>query len=166
MRIAKKSDLPQIVAIYNSTIASGIATADTAPVSVEDRLPWFQAHHAATRPILVHEVEGKVVAWVSFSNFYGRPAYQGTAEISIYLDPATRGQGMGKQLLQEGIEICPQIKVTTLLAFIFSHNIPSIKLFQSQGFQRWGELPEVAAMPDQQASLTILGLKIPPSYSQ
>ena len=40
-RNATFDDLPKIVAIYNSTIASRMVTADTEEVSVEDKLNWF-----------------------------------------------------------------------------------------------------------------------------
>ncbi|CAN5380241.1 hypothetical protein BH11PSE11_BH11PSE11_26510 [soil metagenome] len=36
-RLARLEDLPAIVAIYNSTVASRQVTADTEPVSVESR---------------------------------------------------------------------------------------------------------------------------------
>ena len=50
MRIAKASDLTQIVAIYNSTIASRMATADTVPVTVESKRDWFNQHTPDHRP--------------------------------------------------------------------------------------------------------------------
>src|SRR3977135_4714948 len=76
------SDLPQIVEIYNSTIPSRIATADTEPVSVESRVHWFEEHTPDRRPLWVVEDAGRVAAWLSFSTFYGRPAYAKTAELS------------------------------------------------------------------------------------
>ncbi|MBV8628542.1 MAG: N-acetyltransferase, partial [Paraburkholderia sp.] len=50
-RDATLDDLPAIVAIYNSTVASRQVTADLEPVSVESRLPWFHAHGPAARPL-------------------------------------------------------------------------------------------------------------------
>ena len=40
-RVARPEDLPLIVDIYNSTIASREVTADTEPVSVASRQQWF-----------------------------------------------------------------------------------------------------------------------------
>ena len=74
-RDATLDDLPAIVAIYNSTVPSRQVTADLEPVSVESRLGWFQAHGPEKRPLWVVEGEGRVIAWLSFSDFYGRPAY-------------------------------------------------------------------------------------------
>jgi phosphinothricin acetyltransferase len=50
-------------------------------------------------------MDEKVIAWVSFESFYGRPAYSHTAEISIYVDVEYRHQGIGHQLLTESLKI-------------------------------------------------------------
>ncbi|MDI9365978.1 MAG: hypothetical protein QM541_13560 [Flavobacterium sp.] len=42
---ASIEDLPTIVAIYNSTIAARMVTADTKPVNVASKLAWFQQHN-------------------------------------------------------------------------------------------------------------------------
>lgn len=156
MRAAKPDDLSAIVAIYNSTIASRMVTADLAPATVEQKRAWFEAHSFA-RPILVHEEAGLVVAWVSFEPFKPRAAYDATAEISIYLDEAVRGRGLGRQLLQEAMALARERGLTTLLAFIFSHNLPSLRLFARAGFAVWGELPDIALLDGQSRSLNILG---------
>jgi phosphinothricin acetyltransferase len=83
IRDAKISDLPQIVEIYNSTIAGRMVTADTEPVTVEERTAWFESHNPEKRPLWVAVEDEKVVAWISFKSFYGRPAYDHTAEIAI-----------------------------------------------------------------------------------
>ncbi len=156
---AETDDLPAIVAIYNSTIAGRLVTADTEPVSVEDKTDWFFSHNM-TRPIKMIELDNEVIGWVSFQNFYGRPAYSGTAEISIYLAEEKRNQGFGDRILKDAINWCPALAIHTLLAFIFAHNIRSINLFQKNGFTEWGHLKNVAVMDNQLYSLIILGLPI------
>lgn len=83
-RDASIEDLPVIVDIYNSTIPSRMVTADTKPVTVEERLAWFKEHNTSKRPLWVVEYEDEICGWVSLQSFYGRPAYNATAEISIY----------------------------------------------------------------------------------
>ena len=159
-RNAILNDLPEIVAIYNSTVASRLVTADTEPVSVESKREWFLQHQPATRPLWVIEEDEKMLGWAGFNNFYGRPAYNGTAELSIYLHSEARGKGLGKQVLQYCIEQAPSLNIHTILGFIFSHNKPSIVLFEQAGFAEWGMLKEVALMDDKKYSLSIYGLKI------
>jgi Sortase and related acyltransferases len=145
IRNAKLDDLPKIVEIYNSTIASRMVTADTSPVEVESRMEWFHQHNEK-RPLQVVESDNEICAWISYQNFYGRPAYQKTAEVSIYLNQNTRGKGLGAILLDNAIKECPSLQIENLLAFIFSHNIPSVKLFEKFGFEQWGFLPGVAEL--------------------
>lgn len=155
------ADLQKIVSIYNSTIASRMVTADTEPVSVESRMKWFEDHQPHKRPLwVVENEENEIVGWISFKPFYGRPAYDGTVEISIYLDENQRGKGLGKAVLAYAIEKCPQLGIKTVLGFIFSHNEPSLRLFRHFGFENWAELPNIALLDDQERSLTILGKRV------
>jgi L-amino acid N-acyltransferase YncA len=157
-RLATLADLPKIVDIYNATIPSRQVTADLEPVSVESRVAWFQDHQPDTRPLWVVEVDEQVVAWLSFSSFYGRSAYNGTAEVSLYVDESVRRTGVGAYLLQEAIAFAPQLNLDRLLAFIFGHNEPSLILFNKFGFEYWGTLPGVAKLDSIERDLCILGL--------
>lgn len=159
-RLATLADLPKIVEIYNATISTRQVTADLEPVSVESRVGWFQDHQPDTRPLWVVEVDGQVVAWLSFSSFYGRPAYNRTAEVSLYVDEFVRRTGVGAYLLQEAIAFAPQLNLDRLLAFIFGHNGPSLALFAKFGFEHWGILPGVAKLDSIERDLCILGLSL------
>ena len=159
-RMASRSDLPHIVEIYNSTIPSRMVTADTEPVSVESRVQWFDEHTPDIRPLWVVEDAGRVVAWLSFSSFYGRPAYAKTAELSVYVHEAFRKQGFASYMLTQALAQAPTLKIDTLLGFIFGHNKPSLVLFDRFGFLRWGKLPNVAALDGVERDLIIVGRRI------
>ena len=92
-RDATEADLPRIIDIYNTSIPSGRATADTKPVTVSERLEWFRNFNPAKRPIWVAEIDGLVIGCIYLSSFYGgRPAYDKTAEISTYIAPDHQGK--------------------------------------------------------------------------
>ena len=160
-RNATSADLGIIVEIYNSTIASKMVTADTEPVTVESRQKWFEEHSQDKRPLWVIEDSAEtIIGWVSFQSFYGRPAYDATAEISIYIDTKQRGKGLGKEALQYCIDNAPEFGIKTLLGFIFSHNEQSLQLFRHIGFEDWATLPGVAVLDGQERNLKILGKRI------
>ncbi len=159
-RLARFDDLPAIVDIYNSTVASRQVTADTEPIPVESRLAWFDDHDPARRPLWVMEQNGAILGWLSFSNFYGRPAYSGTAELSIYLHEDARGKGLGRYFLTQAIAHAPKIQVHTLLGFIFGHNAPSLKLFEAFGFDVWANMPRVANLDGIERDLIIVGKRV------
>lgn len=160
IRDAVLTDLPFIVEIYNSTIASRMVTADLQPITVNDRLSWFQSHSPKERPLWVAEIDNRVAGWLSVRSFYGRPAYQITAELGVYVSPHYRQCGVGSQLLKSVIAQSPHLGLTNLLGFIFAHNDPSLSLFKKFGFQQWGYLPEVAEFDGVQRDLVIVGLKV------
>ncbi|MES3020408.1 MAG: N-acetyltransferase family protein [Pseudomonadota bacterium] len=165
-RNARQEDLAHVVNIYNSTVASREVTADTEPVSVASRQQWFDEHTPERRPLWVihaaddHSAAPAVLGWMSYSNFYGRPAYSGTAELSIYIDEAARGKGIGCYCLEQAIAFAPNISVHTLLGFIFGHNAPSLGLFAKYGFEEWAKLPRVANLDGIERDLIILGKRV------
>jgi len=159
-RYATQSDLQSIVETYNSTIPSRLVTADLEPISVESRQAWFDAHSPERRPLWIIMPDGNYAGWMSFNSFYGRPAYDGTVEVSIYLEEKFRGQGLGKACLQKAIDEAPRCQVHSLLGFIFGHNTPSLELFYKFGFTNWAHLPQVANMDGIMRDLIIVGRKI------
>ena len=159
-KYAEIEDLPKIVATYNATIPSHLATADLEPVTVESRMAWFKAHSPEKRPLWLVLCDGTYAGWLSFNSFYGRPAYDGTVELSIYLEEKFRGKGLGKACLQKALEQAPQLNIHTLLGFIFGHNEASLALFYQFGFENWALLPGIANMQGTMRDLIIVGLKI------
>jgi L-amino acid N-acyltransferase YncA len=160
-RDALQNDLPVIVAIYNSTVQGRMVTADTEPVSVESRQHWFDEHRPGKLPLwMVEDEEENIIGWVSFQAFYGRPAYDATAEISIYIDPIERGKGYGKKILQYAMQQAPSFGIKTLLGFIFAHNGPSIELFTKLGFEEWGHLKNIAEIDKKEISVKIVGKRL------
>ena len=160
IRDAIEADLLSIVTIYNAAIPCQVVTADVEPVTPKSRLDWFLTHTPHNRPLWVMEINGNIAGWLGFRSFYGRPAYQSTAELSLYVHPDYQRMGIGRKLLKQAIETAPALKVATLLGFIFADNHPSLKLFQQFDFEQWGYLPRVAKFDRGEQDLVILGRRI------
>lgn len=161
-KYATQEDLPKIVVTYNSTIHSRLVTADLEAVTVASKQAWFDLHSNDKRPLWIVYCEGIYAGWMSFNSFYGRPAYDGTVEVSIYLEEQFRGKGLGKSCLDKAIGVAPSLDISNLLGFIFGHNIPSLNLFYRFGFEKWAQLPGVANMDGTMRDLIIVGKKISP----
>ncbi|MDO7908612.1 N-acetyltransferase family protein [Paenibacillus sp. JX-17] len=160
--IARFEDLPAIVEIYNSTIPGRMATADLEPVSVESRIPWFEEHTPDRRPLWVLREGEQIAGWASLQSFYGRPAYNGTVELSIYVNEQFRGRGVGSILVQYVLDQCPRLGVRTLLGFVFGHNDPSLSLLRKFGFEQWGYYPRIAELDGIERDLAIVGKRLEP----
>ena len=161
IRDAQPADLPTIVAIYNASIPGRMATADTEIVSVAAREAWFRDFTPERRPLWVSTApSGEVEAWLSVRSFYGRPAYHRTAEISAYTAAAAQRRGLARTLLDHAIGQAPRLGLSTFLAFVFGHNVPSLALFERAGFVRWGHLPRVAELDGIERDVVILGRRV------
>jgi phosphinothricin acetyltransferase len=160
IRDARDADLDAIVRIYNAAIPGRLATADTEPISVESRRAWFRAHDPKRHPLWVVEREGRVAGWLSVGEFYGRPAYAATAELSVYVDPAAHRGGVAASLMEHALARAAALRIATYLGFIFAHNARSIALFRKFGFEQWGHLPRVAVLDGIERDLVILGRRL------
>ncbi|MGK7889244.1 MAG: N-acetyltransferase family protein [Leptolyngbyaceae cyanobacterium] len=160
IRYATEADLPAIVEIYNSTIASKKVNGEIIPLTVEQRRTWFQSHDPSSHPIWVAEQEGAIAGWLGLRPFYGRPAYHRTAELSIYVSLQHRRQGIGQSLVKHAIAHCPTLHISTLLGFVFAQNTPSLALLKQLGFEQWGFLPQVAHFDTHSCDVVILGLAL------
>lgn len=159
IRLANINDLNSIVDIYNQTIPLKNVTADTSPITVESRLEWFQQFNE-NRPLWVFEHDNKVIAWLSIRSFYGRPAYQFTVEVGLYIDENNRQKGIGAEMILHAINECRKIGIKTILAFIFGNNQVSLNFFSKYGFIEYGNLPAVAEIEAENIDLIIMGLKL------
>lgn len=157
IRLATLSDIVAITDIYNQTV--GIAHANFEPVSVESRQAWF-LEHGDSRPIFVLTDNDKVVAWLSLSDYLPRPAYHLSVEVSLYVDKAYTGQGLGSHLLEYGLDWAKNHGIVNVIALIFGHNVASIHLFHKHGFDHWGRLPEVCLSQGKLADVVILGKRM------
>ena len=161
IRDATEIDLPTIVAIYNESIPGGRATADTSPITVADRVEWFRKFDPKKRPVWVAEESGKIIGCIYLTSFYGgRPAYDKTAEVSLYLASTHQRRGIGTILMQKMIDKCPELGVTTLIGMHFDHNDATRQLNEKFGFKKVGHLQEIAEVHGQKRGLTISILRI------
>ena len=160
IRNATDADLDAVVEIYNAAIPGRMATADTEPVTVVSRRAWFQEHYLEQRPLWVACRGDVILGWLSFQSFYGRPAYHATAEISVYVSSRHRRAGVGRTLVARAVAEAPGLGLKTLLGFIFGHNEPSLRLFESFAFERWALLPRVAELDGIERDLVIVGRRI------
>src|ERR1700730_6821452 len=157
IRDARESDLPAIIDIYNTAVATRMSTAQLEPVTVESRRDWLKEHSPERHPFWVMECEGQVAGWLTLKPFIPRCAYSGTVEVSVYVDQRFRRRGVGRALLEEGIARSPALEISAMVGLIFAHNEPSLRLFEQLGFERWGLLPRVARLDDVERDVMIMG---------
>jgi len=112
-------------------------------------------------------VGGRVVATAYLSSFYGgRPAYDATAEVSVYVATAYHRRGIGRRFKEWVIGQCPRLGVTALLSVHFDHNEATRRINESLGFQQLGHLTEIAVVQGHKRGLVTSALRIPPRNAE
>lgn len=119
-----------VLAIYQAGIDEGNATFET-------QAPSWQAFSSARLPRhrYVAIAGAEVGGWVAASAVSSRPAYAGVVEHSVYVHPAARGFGIGRQLLDALIASTEMDGIWTIQSGIFPENTASVALHQAAGFR-------------------------------
>lgn len=143
IRPAAKDDLNAISFIYQNAVGNR-QTAHTIPPQAEYWEQWLDDHNDKY-PGLVILSEKKVIGFASISPYReGRQALEKVAELSYYLHPAFQGRGIGKFLAENIIKRAEKSGFSHLVAILLGSNLRSAQFLEKLGFEKWGELPDVA----------------------
>ena len=145
-------DWPEVREIYEAGIRSGHATFETtAP-------PWpeWDADHRPDCRLVAEGDDGAVVGWAALSPVSSRCVYGGVAEVSVYLAPAARGQGLGRRLLAALVAASEAAGVWTLEAGIFPENDASLAIHMQCGFRLVGVREGLGRMGDTWRDVALL----------
>jgi len=143
LRPAHEGDLPALTGIYNAAVTGTAFTSHVAPLAVEDRLAWWQAHQDPRYPILVADTDGELLGYASLSQWYDVPLYAHTSESSLYLAPHTQGRGLGTTLMRALLAEAKRLGHHVVLARIWSDNAASIAMCRKCGYEVLGIQREV-----------------------
>jgi L-amino acid N-acyltransferase YncA len=64
-----------------------------------------------------------------------RCCYEGVADLSVYVDPAAQGRGVGRALLERLVASAEDAGIWTLQAGVFPENEASLALHRRRGFR-------------------------------
>ena len=143
IRPSRDDDIAAIAAIYAHHVLNGTGTFETDPPSADDMATRRADVLSKQLPYLVAERDGQIVGFAYCNWFKPRPAYRFSAEDSIYLADAARGQGVGSQLLAALSQAAEDAGVRKLIAVIGdSANAGSIGVHRAQGFAHVGVLKD------------------------
>lgn len=126
-------NLDEVKAIYDWFIAHSTATFHTEPIGHDQLKTFLYIGDAVYRSYLIL-TDGTVAGYCFLTKYKDRPAYQRTAEVTIYLRPEFQGKGLGSAALQRLITDARENGLKNLLAIITGGNGPSIALFVKAGF--------------------------------
>jgi phosphinothricin acetyltransferase len=134
-------DWPHVAAIY----AAGIATRNA---TFETEVPTFAEWDAAHLPdhSFVATDADAIVGWIALTGYSDRCCYEGVADLSVYVDPAAQGRGIGRALLERVVASAGEAGIWTLQAGVFPENEASLALHTGCGFREVGRRERIGRL--------------------
>jgi L-amino acid N-acyltransferase YncA len=142
IRDATRGDAAAINAIQNYYVERSTVTFLMAPLSLEERLRWFDGHSDA-HPLTVAAAGDTIVGWGSLGTFRSAAAYGNTSELSVYVHHDWHRQGIGRAIVDDLVVRARALRHHAILGCCCSEAAASIALLEALGFARVGHLPEV-----------------------
>ena len=154
LRPATAADAAAICLIYNQGIEDRLATLETELRTPQERREWLSAR-SPRHPVIVAETEPATfsnrpptsraehappapIAWGSLNVFNARPAYRHVADISVYVERAWRGKGVGRVLLERLVALGRELGYHKLVLSAFPFNTAGVALYERLGFRTVG----------------------------
>ncbi|GAA1950849.1 GNAT family N-acetyltransferase [Nocardioides panacihumi] len=132
---------PEVARIFAAGIATGNATFETGAAT------WEQFDAAKLPEHRWVAVDGdQVLGWVAVSPVSDRCVYAGVVEHAVYVDPAARGRGVGRALLDALVASTEEAGIWTIQSGVFPENTASLALHAAAGFRAVGTRERVGLM--------------------
>ncbi|WP_433393278.1 N-acetyltransferase family protein [Micromonospora sp. KLBMP9576] len=131
IRPMRAGDAAEVLRIYQAGLDGGHASFETTAPD------WaaFDAGRALAYRFVAVDADGAVRGWVAVSPVSSRPVYAGVVEHSVYVDPAARGRGVARLLLDALIVATEAGGVWTIQAGVFPENAASLAVHERAGFR-------------------------------
>ena len=143
IRKAEERDIPRLLEIYNFEVINGVSTLDLTPKTLPEWQEWFCLHQTADHPLIIAEKDGIVTGYASLSAYRAKEAYRSTAELSVYIAPEYRRQGIAMALMEEILRHAREkTSLHLIVSVITSGNAASEALHKKFGFTFCGTIHE------------------------
>lgn len=128
---------PDLIAIFNHYVETSFAAYPETPLPPAAGARWIEM--IAGYPALVAlNSSGEVVGFAFLRPWHPASVFRRTAEITYFVAPAQRGQGLGKRFLARLEQEARSRGIDRILASISSRNEESLAFHRRNGFTECG----------------------------
>lgn len=129
--------MEDVLSIYNEGIEDRVATLETETKDLTYMLNWFQ-NHQNRYPVIVAERLGEIIGWASLNKYNTRNAYDGVADLSVYIKRTHRGKGIGGKLLSAIEAHAKENEFHKIVLSTFPFNELGQGLYKKKGYREVG----------------------------
>ena len=153
IRQATTQDAADIATVWNAEIRDGVSTFNSVEKTLTEVEEMIAQRGAATQ--VAHEGE-TFLGFVTYGPFRGGVGYRHSVEHTIYLTPAAKGRGVGRELMARIYEVARGEGHHVMVAGIAGENAAGVGFHTSLGFTETGRMPQIARTFDRWMTLVLL----------
>ena len=142
IRTFQIKDTQQLLDIYNYYVINSVATFDDKALSIEtfsEKITDINNNY----PFIVFEEYNKILGYAYGSKFRPKPAYNKTAESTVYVKQGEHGNQIGTLLYKELLTLLKKENYHVILGVLTLPNEASVKLHEKFGFKQVADLKQV-----------------------
>ena len=138
----REEHLDDVLRIYTHYVLNTTATFHARPLSREEMRELVFFNDEKYKTFVICD-EADVCGYVFIAQHKKREAYDGTAEVSVYLRPTQTGKGLGSLAIKYIEQYAKAQNIHVLVATICGQNEESINLFKKNGYSQCAHYKEV-----------------------
>lgn len=138
----KEEYLDEVLQIYTHYVLNTTATFHSRPLKREEMREIVFFNNEKYKAFVICE-ETEICGYVLITQHKKREAYDGTAEVTVYLKPAYIGKGLGSMAVKYIEKYAKKQGLHVLVATICGQNEESIRLFEKNGYSQCAHYNEV-----------------------
>lgn len=130
-----ENDLQVVKNIYDHYILNTTATFHINPITINELKEFIFVSHPVYKSYII-QFQNITCGYCFLTQYKKRPAYNRTAEITVYLKPGMTGKGIGSETLRFLEKKAKQVGIKNIVGIITGENDGSIRLFEKSGYQK------------------------------
>jgi len=132
------ADAARVAEIYAPAVIDSTISFEEMPPSADEMTTRMRAVLEWTPWLVTEDESGFVVGYAYASRHRERAAYRWSVDISVYVDPAHQGRGVGRSLYRELLPILRRQRFVNVYAGVGLPNPASVALHESIGMRLVG----------------------------
>lgn len=162
IRPVREDDAAALREIFNEAIQDDLATFDTEPRSLEEQRGLIVAATEDPRhPILVAELRGWALGWITIQYHDLRRELQDVGEVSVFVRRSFRSYGVGRQLMQAIQRDASSLGYRKLIGRVLADHHGSLRLCKVCGWREVGRHEKHARHRDAWRDVMVLEYLVP-----
>ncbi len=138
----KDEHLTEVLEIYTYYVLNTNATFHAHALSLDEMRELVMFDNLRYKTYIISYI-GAICGYVILTQYKKREAYDGTAEVTIYLKPDFIGKGIGSHTVKFIEDIAKKQDIHVLIATICGENSKSTNLFERNGYKKCAHYKEV-----------------------